>query len=281
MFIQETLFGLIQAYQQSTEWAAYAPATKKQREYIFKHILLKAGDKPFCAITKKIIVASLAERHSTPAAAANFLKALQGLFKWAVVMGYCSYNPCEGVKLPKLTNPEGFPIWLEEEVCRYQQTWLIGTKERVWLDVLLYTGLRRGDAVRIGKKDVTNGLLSLKTEKSGFKTEVIIPLLPILQHTLDNSPIGESTFICGHKGKGLTKESFGNKFRIACRKAGVNKTAHGLRKLGATRAANAGATVAQLKAIFGWNNDAMASHYTKTADKKRLAQEAMEKLLQP
>ncbi len=36
----------------------------------------------------------------------------------------------------------------------------------------------------------------------------------------------------------MTKESFGNDFCDACRKAGVNKSAHGLRKIGATRAAN-------------------------------------------
>jgi integrase len=64
----------------------------------------------------------------------------------------------------------------------------------------------------------------------------------------------------------MTKESFGNAFSDACRKAGVNKSAHGLRKIGATRAANNGATVAQLNAIFGWTGSKMASLYTQTAE---------------
>jgi hypothetical protein len=42
----------------------------------------------------------------------------------------------------------------------------------------------------------------------------------------------------------MTKESFGNAFSEACRAAGIQKSAHGLRKIGATRAANNGATVA-------------------------------------
>jgi hypothetical protein len=37
--------------------------------------------------------------------------------------------------------------------------------------------------------------------------------------------------------------------------------------------------VAQLNAIFGWSGTAMASHYTQAADRKRLAIEAMHKLV--
>jgi hypothetical protein len=54
-----------------------------------------------------------------------------------------------------------------------------------------------------------------------------------------------------------------------------NRSAHGCRKIAATRAAENGATVAQLNAIFGWSGTTMASLYTMAADRKRLAREAM------
>jgi hypothetical protein len=79
-------------------------------------------------------------------------------------------------------------------------------------------------------------------------------------------------------GGPLTKEAFGNVFRDACNTAGVTKSAHGVRKIGATRAANNGATVAELEAIFGWNGGRMASLYTRAADRARLAKGAMAKL---
>ena len=41
-----------------------------------------------------------------------------------------------------------------------------------------------------------------------------------------------------------------------------------------TTAANNGATVAQLKALFGWTSDAMPAIYTKGADRERLGREA-------
>jgi len=132
--------------------------------------------------------------------------------------------------------------------------------------------------VRIGRQHVKDGVAFLKTEKSGYRTEVALPILPVLQRTLDAGPTGDLAFICGSRGTPLTRVSFGGAFSKAARKAGVKKSAHGIRKISATRAANAGATVAQLKALFGWTDDQMPSHYTQEADRRRLARDSIEKL---
>ena len=79
--------------------------------------------------------------------------------------------------------------------------------------------------------------------------EVPAFILPVLQATLDAGPCGDLTFIVGANGQPLTKESFGNEFRDACKQAGVPGSAHGVRKLAATRMANNGATEAQLMAV--------------------------------
>ena len=180
---------------------------------------------------------------------------------------------------PKRSTGEGFPIWTEDDVDRYYAKWPLGTQQRVWIDVLLFTGVRRGDAVTIGRQHVRDGIATFRTEKSQGKMIVSIPVLPVLQRTLDAGPTGELAFICGKNGKPFRKESFGNVFKEACVAAGISdKSAHGLRKIGATRAAENGATVAELNAIFGWTGTAMASLYTQAADRKRLARQATEKL---
>jgi hypothetical protein len=51
-----------------------------------------------------------------------------------------------------------------------------------------------------------------------------------------------------------------------------------VRKIAATRAANAGATEAELDAIFGWTDRKMAAHYTQSANRRRLAAQTMAKL---
>src|SRR5262245_63816890 len=124
-----------------------------------------------------------------------------------------------------------------------------------------------------------DGVATLRTEKSQGQMTVTLPILPVLQRTLDAGPIGDLAFICGARGKPVTKESFGTAFKEACVAAGIpNKSAHGCRKIGATRAAENGATVAELNAIFGWSGTAMASLYTQAADRKRLARQAINKL---
>ena len=131
-----------------------------------------------------------------------------------------------------------------------------------------------------GKPDKKT-VATLRTEKSGKTMTVTLPILPVLARTLAAGPTASLAFICGARGERLTKESFGNLFRDACNAAGITKSAHGLRKVGATRCADNGATVHQLNAIFGWTGSAMALLYTEAADRKRASTRAMSMMEKP
>lgn len=266
---------LWERYKETPVWKALKPATRRQRENIMVGVLKGIGSKPYGEVTKKDITASRDARADTPAQARNFLDAMRGPFRWALETDHIKVDPTAGVKNPKRPQNKGFEVWTEEEVDRYQAKWGLGTKERVWIDTLLYSGLRRGDAVLLGRQHVKNGYFTLHLEKSGEMIPVCNPVLPILAATWAAGPIADMAFICGDKGKRLTKESFGNYFRIACDKAGVfDRSAHGLRKVAATRCAENGATESQLMALFGWTDPAMARLYTKEADRKRMARQA-------
>jgi len=130
-------------------------------------------------------------------------------------------------------------------------------------------------AMQSASVDSMSGMVSARSRR---KKAASPPILPVLAETLTAGACGDLTYIAGERGQPLTKESFGNLFRDVCRKAGVPGSAHGVRKIAATRAANSGATVAQLEAIFGWSGGRMASLYTKSADRKRLAIEGMHML---
>jgi integrase len=277
--LPQSLGWLIEQYRATTDWTDLSAATRRNRENHFKQILKTAGHKPYRAINQAAVVAGKDRRAATPAQARNYLDALRGLFKWAKTAQHISVDPIDGVANPKRKKGPGFPVWTEDDVEAYCQRWPLGTKERVWLDVLLFTGLRRGDVVVIGRQHVRNGVATLRTEKSQGGITVSLPILPVLQRTLDAGPIGELAFICGKKGKPFKKESFGTAFKEACVAAGIpDKSAHGCRKIGATRAAENGATVAELNAIFGWSGTAMASLYTQAAYRKRLARNAIAKI---
>jgi integrase len=272
-----SLAWLIERYRETTAWSYLSPATRRQRENIFKHVLETADKEPFAKITTATVMAGRDRRANTPYQARHFLDAMRGLFSWALKARLIKTDPTAGVDNPPRPQSDGFAPWSEDDIAAYERRWPIGTRQRVWLDVLIYTGLRRGDAVRLGRQHVRDGVATIKTEKTG--TEVTLPILPILARTLEAGPCGDLTFIAGENGRPLSKESFGNLFRKACRDAGLhNRSAHGLRKAAATRAANASATVAELEAIFGWQGGTMAALYTRAADRRRLAQGAMHKL---
>ena len=76
--------------------------------------------------------------------------------------------------------------------------WPRGTRERLAFDLLLYTGLRRGDAVRLGRPHLRNGIATIRTKKTG--ETVTIPLCRHFRKSIAAGPVGELTFICGVAG---------------------------------------------------------------------------------
>lgn len=268
---------LIGQYMRSGPWAAFKPATRRQRENIFRHVIAKAGSEPYAAITRRTMVMSRDAAKATPAQANNMLKTMRGLFAWAISADLMETNPVKGVPFLKVEG-EGFHAWTDEELDRYEAAYPLGTRERVAYAVLLYTGQRRGDVVKMGRQHVKDGVLTLRQEKTGM--EVHLPILQPLREALLAGPTGDLAFIAGVNGRPMVKESFGTWFREVCDRAGVpDCSAHGLRKAGARRAAENGATTAELNAIFGWTGAKMASFYSGTANRRRLADGAMDKLL--
>lgn len=264
-------------YRLSDTWLSLSPATRRQRENIMFHVLKENGDKAFSALRSEHITAGLDKRAKTPSAARNFLDTMKGLFGWAKSRGHVRQDPTSSIKPPKRRKGSGFAPWTRAEVAAYQAKWPLGTRQRVWLDVLLYTGLRRGDAAKIGNEHVNeDGIISIVTEKTG--TPVVIPMLTVLQRSLLAGPRGTAAWCVGEKGAPFVKEAFGNAFSEAARLAGVDKSAHGVRKIAATIAAENGATERELEAIFGWTGGRMAAHYTRSAERAKLAYQAAEKL---
>jgi integrase len=209
-------------------------------------------------------------------AANNYLKTMRGLCRWAKDAGHLRIDPTVGVSFLS-EKTDGYPPWTEEDVEAYCRRWAVGTREWIAFQVLLNTGLRRGDAVVVGRPHVRDGVISIRTEKTG--ETVSIPILPELADALAIGPVGEMTFIATASGRPMVKEYFGNWFRDSCRAAGVKKSAHGLRKLSATRFSEAGVTEDQLSAWFGWGTIGMSRKYTKAAQRKVHAREAAKTLL--
>ena len=268
----------INRYRQSSAWASLSVATRKQSEAIYRAVVKTAGNVPLRDFTTETIKVGRERRKDRPHAANNFLKSMRRLFKWLSDTDggdLLAANPTLGVKMLKGPNEdEGFHTWTTDEIERFEERWPIGTKQRLALDLCLYTGLARGDVVRLGRQHVKDGVITFRMEKKRGVGVVYPPVLPVLAATIAGSKTGDLTFLVSEDGTPYTKESFGNWFREACVAARVPGRAHGLRKAAATRCAEKGATLPQLMALFGWGTEKMALKYIKKANRRLLAAQA-------
>ena len=278
----KTVSWLINQYQASPAWKAVAKETKKQFKYQFATMKERAGDVQIEDVGTETIVTGRDERAHKPSDANKYLKATSALFRFAIDKHWLSSNPTVGVKKVK-TVTKGFHTWTEEEALQFEGHWPVGTRERLAFDLLVYTGVRRSDVVRLGRQHTRKGEITITTEKSrnsGKPVEVTISILPPLAASIAATPTGDMNYLVTTKGTAFVKESFGNWFRKACREAKVPGSSHGLRKLAAVRMSEAGATEAELNAVFGWAHGSKeAAVYIEKANRKKLSRGGVVKML--
>jgi integrase len=276
-----TLAWLFDLYRQTSAWTNLAKSTRYKREKIMMRVLATAGIEPVSSINEAAVIAGRERRAATPASAQAFIDTLHGLFKWAVKSKLATSDPTLNVKVE--TKPKrkgGYPPWTDEDMAKFEARWPRGSRERVLFDILTYTGLRIGDAAVLGRQHVRNGVIKIDNEKTGMRVE--IPMLAPLKATIEAGPTGDLAFIVSRRGTPFNKGALGAAFVDAAKAAGVRgKSAHGLRKAAATRAAENGATERELEAIFGWSGGRMATLYTRSANRSRLAAGAIDKLDRP
>jgi integrase len=211
------------------------------------------------------------------------VKALRQVFAWALseeIEGVES-NPAREVTYLK-SRPGGFHSWTVEEVEKFEARHPIGTKARLALALLLYTGQRRSDVILFGRQHVRDGWLKFTQTKNRRNRPISLelPVLPPLQRAIDATATGDLTFLVNDFNRPFTAAGFGNKMRQWCDEVGLpHCSAHGLRKAGAAIAAQNGATTHQLMSVFGWLSLKQAELYTRAAQQKRMAGEAMKLLM--
>lgn len=238
----------------------------------------RMGDCPLSKLGPNHIEVLRDRKAEKPGAANNRTKYLSSMFKWAIRKNLMKVNHAREVDRLEYET-DGFHTWTSDEVKQFEAKHAIGTKARLALALLIYTGARRSDVVLFGRQHIKSGILSFVPRKTAKTTRqrIDLPVLPALRQIIDQSPTGDLTFLVNKFGKGFTAAGFGNWFRDKCDEAGLPQcAAHGLRKAAATLAAERGATDRQLMAIFGWSDSKMATAYTRAADKKRLAEGAVE-----
>jgi integrase len=154
---------------------------------------------------------------------------------------------------------------------------------RVPIALAMFTGLRKGDVLRISRAALRDGVGRITTRKRGV--DVAIPIHPVLAQILATAPRHEAlTIAANSSGKPWTESGFNSTFgkfidRLEAEGlVGPYLTMHGLRHTLGTRLREAGADLDTIRRLLGQQTLSMAQHYSETADQTAQAKEVVDRL---
>ena len=270
-----TIAALTIAYLGSYSFQGGAPETRRTRRNILERFRVEHGHRPVTTLQRWHVEKMVAAKAATPSSARNFLNTLRAMLQFAVDIGMRSDNPAGGVKRVKIKT-DGYRTWGEDDIAQFEAKHEVGSRARLALALLLYTGQRRSDVVKMGRQHIRNGVLKLKQQKTG--TALTIPIHAALQAIIDATPTDHLTYLTTRSGSPFSAAGFTNWFRDVCNEAGLPKgtSAHGLRKAACRRLAEAGCSVSVIAAISGHKSLNEVQRYTAAADQLRMARSGIE-----
>lgn len=214
-------------------------------------------------------------------AARKLRKELRRLFAFARKLGWIATNPVddsEPVKIAPSERSLGFYTWTEEDIAKFRTHWRLGTKQRLAMELMLWTDQRKVDAIHLGRQHVRAGKLVIRQSKTGKL--LTLPIAPQLAAAIDAMPASDALcFLVTEWGKPFSVKGFGGWFRKQCDAAGLpHCTAHGLRKATMRRMAEQQMPNKTMKSVSGHSKDDEVARYTAAANQERLADSAIMQL---
>jgi len=209
-------------------------------------------------------------------AMANITRAvLRLLMQYAVDTELRLDNPVSGLKGYRTGTRHS---WTDNELLQFERRWPLGSRERLAFALLLYTGQRVRDIVKMRRSDRSDGMIRVIQEKTG--AELSIPLHPALIAAMNAAPAKGVTLIGDARGRPIKRATLTLLMKKAVELAGLPTRCvpHGLRKAMMRRLAESGSSAKGIASISGHRTLKEIERYTAAADQARLSKAAMGKL---
>ena len=207
---------------------------------------------------------------------ANVTRAVLRLFmQYAVDVEVRNDNPVVGLKAYRTGTRH---TWTDDELSEFERRWPLGTRERLAFALLLYTGQRVGDIVKMRRSDITDGLIRVVQQKTG--AELSIPMHHALKSAIKATPTKGIALIGDANGRPIKRATLTLIMRKAVDSAGLPPRClpHGLRKAMMRRLAEHGSSAKEIGAISGHRSLKEIERYTAAADQIKLSKSAMARL---
>src|SRR5262249_48325849 len=169
-----TLHALAVSYFASPAFQTTRPSTQYTYRNVVDRLCQEHGDKRVALLQREHVVKLLAARASTPATANALRRSWRALMRHAVEIGMRADDPTRDVRKVPTAKGEGYHSWTEGEIEQFERHHPIGSRARLAFALLLYTGQRRSDVVRMGRQHLSNNAICVRQVKTG--REVWVPV---------------------------------------------------------------------------------------------------------
>lgn len=260
---------LVESYYGSVEFSNLSPRSKATYRGILSLHVERDGARMVADLNNEKARKVIQEIGATRPGMANLTRSiLLTVFEHAINCGMRGDNPFRRIPTYRLGTRH---TWTDAEIAAYRAKWPLGTRERLAFTVLLYTGQRVSDAVRLKRGDV----LTLTQQKTG--TELTLPIHPALARAIKSGPSNGIYLIGDAAGRPISSNALTLLIRKAVKEAGLPKTcvAHGLRKAIMRQLAENQATTKGMAAISGHKTLKEVERYSAQANQALMAIAAM------
>ncbi len=271
-----TFSRIIVDYCRSAAFANLKPSSQKLYRLVLDRIGERHGHRLVRDARRSDARKMIEEIGAAKPAMANITRAvLRLLMQYAVETELRLDNPVSGLKGYRTGTRHS---WTDNELLQFERRWPLGTRERLAFALLLYTGQRAGDIVKMRRSDRSDGMIRVIQEKTG--AELSIPMHPELIAAIKAAPAKGVTLIGDAKGRPIKRATLTLLMKKAVELADLptHCVPHGLRKAMMRRLAESGSSAKEIASISGHRTLKEVERYTAAADQAKLSKAAMAKL---
>lgn len=254
---KRTVRGLVQRYQEA-RWPDLAANTRKSYGRHFSYFVEKLGNADPATI-RPVHVADMRDAlRDKPTDATRKIGALSSLLGFGVEIGWLDRNPAKGIRgLPGIRDKR--EPWPSDKITAFREA--ADDRQRLIFELLLGTGQRIGDVLKMRWDDTDAAGISVRQQKTG--KALYIPLTPQLRAELDRAPRRGATIVAQENGKPVSYSLAWRDFMATREKIGAEAwDFHCLRYTAACEiAALPGMTRDHVAALTGHRAVEMVDHY--------------------
>jgi integrase len=208
--------------------------TAKQYKTAARRLVKKLAEFEPNDVKPKHVAQVKLDMAATPNMANRCLSVLRQVFDYALEQQIVDSNPAIGIKRHAEKKRDRLPA-IEELYAVYDKC---GPRTRVIVDLLIRTGQRINDVLKIRRTDLLEDGIAFKQQKTGAK--VIVPWTPELEEVVArakalNGNIAALTLLHNRRGKAPDYRTVREQWTKACKAGGVaDLHLHDLRAVAAT-----------------------------------------------